>query len=376
MLRLAYIGQEVTANAFFSDAKGHPLTPINPSFYPNYQVLDPEQELVVAGVGTLNDNTGAYDATFTIPETAMLSTDTGSYSLLWNFVDTEKREFTFKELFDVVHPSYDITEAKEQQKLVLPMNSLYMSLPLPKRVMDVKLQIYDKNGGLLFDAIPEQAGLYSEYYIYTTEIPQGTFASGNDYMAVWLMTDSGNTCVFTQVIHCASLWDMEKISNLRMYLDKVAKAVDTYQGYKDSELWFYIQQGNEYINGVKIPTNWTMDMYQTNYLMAGMNYWLLEAAKWCALRAQYLAEGDSTFNFSGQPVSLDVDRSGYIESELGRVQGGLENQLPNIKAQIYKNMKPVGHLNLSWPSIGYRYPYMFQITVAGIPLHRMPSIRI
>lgn len=376
MLRLAYLGQEVTANAFFSDAKGNPLTPINPSYYPNYQVLDPEQELVVAGVGTLNDTTGAYDATFTIPETAMLSTDTGSYTLLWNFVDEEKREYTYKELFDVVHPSYDITEAKEQQKLVLPMNSLAMSLPLPRRVMDVKLQIYDKNGGIVFESIPEQAGLYSEYYIYTTEVPQGIFQKGTDYMAVWLMTDNGSTCVFTQVIHCASLWDMEKISNLRMYLDKVAKAVDTYQGYRDSELWFYIQQGNEYINGVKYPTNWTLEMYQTNYLMAGMNYWLLEAAKWCALRAQYLAEGDSTFNFSGQPVSLDVDRSGYIESELGRVQGGLENQLPNIKAQIYKNMKPIGHLNLSWPSIGYRYPYMFQITIAGIPLHRMPSIRI
>lgn len=376
MERVVYLGQEVTASAFFTDDKCNPVQPVNPSLYPNYKVIDPMQDMVLAGVGTYNENTGAYDATITIPETASLSLDSSKYHIVWNMVDDNKKEYSYVESFDVVHPSYDLTEAKEQQKLVLPITSIEMSLPLPRRVMDVSLKIFDKAGTEVISAIPKQMGLYSEYYIYSTTIPEGIFQSANDYMAVWIMKDSGNTCVFTQVIHCASLWDMGKISDLRMYLDKVSKAVDTYQGYKDSELYFYLQQGSEYINSVKIPTNWTLESYQTMYQLQGMAYWLLEAAKWSALRAQYLAEGDSTFDFSGQPVSLSVDRTGFIESELGRVQGGLENQLPLIKAQVVKNMKPVGHLNLSWPSIGYRYPYMESITVAGIPLHRMPHLRI
>lgn len=376
MERTVYIGQEVTASAFFLDKNNNPLETSNPSLYPCYQVNDPVQDLVVAGVGTYNDKTMAYDATFTIPETAMLSTDIGHYVITWEFLDTKGKEYSYREAFDVVHPTYDLTQAKEQQKLVLPFTSIELSIPLPKRIMDVKLQIYTQDSSVIFSAVPDQKGLYSDYYIYSTTIPEGVFQSNTDYLAIWFMTDSGNTVVFTQVIHCASTWDMQKISDLRMYLDKVAKSVDTYQGYRDSDLYFYLQQGADYINSIKIPTNWTLQSYQTMYQLQGCNYWLLEAAKWAALRAQYLAEGDAAFNFSGQPVTLDVDRTGFIESELGRIKDGLDNQFAQLKNQIVKNMRPVGHMLLTWPSVAWRYPYMHGIEIAGIPLHRFGTLRL
>lgn len=376
MERTVYLGQEVTASAFFLDKYNTPLEPVNPSLYPSYQVLDPEGDIVIAGVGSFNDKTLAYDATFTVPETAMLSTDVGHYSIAWDFLDTSDKEHAFRETFDVVHPTYDLTQAREQQKLVLSLTTIELSIPLPRRVMDVELQIFNQDSTVALKVVPEQKGLYSDYYIYSTTVPEGVFVSGNDYMAVWIMKDSGNTCVFTQVIHCASLWDMQKISDLRMYLDKVAKAIDIYQGYRDSELYFYLQQGVDYINGLKIPTDWTMQSYQTMYQLKGCQYWLLEAAKWAALRAQYLAEGDSSFDFSGQPVSLSSDRSQFIESELGRIKDGLDNHLIAVKNQILKNMRPVGHLNLTWPSTSWRYPYMDGMQVAGIPLHRVPALRI
>lgn len=376
MERTIYPGQETTASAFFVDANNVPLETSNPSIYPCYQILDPVQDLVVAGVGSFNDKTLAYDATFVIPDTAMLSTDVGHYQIAWDFLAKSGKEFSYREAFDVVHPSYDLTQAKELQKLVLPMTSIEMSLPLPRRVMDVQLQIFNQDSSIVFTAVPAQMGMYSDYYIYSTTIPEGVFKSNTDYMAVWFMRDSGNTVVFTQVIHCASLWDMQKISDLRMYLDKVAKSVDTYQGYKDSDLYFYLQQGADYINSIKIPTDWTLQSYQTMYQLQGVHYWLLEAAKWCALRAQYLAEGDSVFDFSGQPVSLSVDRTGFIESELGRIQSGLENQLAQVKTQIVKNMRPAGHLLLSWPSVAWRFPYMHGIEIAGIPLHRYGMLRL
>ncbi len=376
MERTVYLGQEVTASAFFLDKFNAPLETSNPTLYPSYQVLDPMGDLVVAGVGSFNDRTMGYDATFTIPETAMLSTDVGHYSISWDFLATNGKEHAFRETFDVVHPTYDLSQAREQQKLVLAITSIELSIPLPRRVMDVELQVFNPAGVKVLSSIPVQKGLYSEYYIYSTTVPDGTFVSGSDYMAVWVMKDSGNTCVFTQVIRCASLWDMQKISDLRMYLDKVAKAVDIYQGYRDSELYFYLQQGAEYINGLKIPTDWTLQSYQTMYQLKGCQYWLLEAAKWAALRAQYLAEGDSSFDFSGQPVSLSSDRSQFIESELGRIKDGLDNQLVAVKNQILKNMRPIGHLNLSWPSTSWRYPYMDGMQIAGVPLHRVPALRI
>ena len=376
MERTVYLGQEVTASAFFLDKANRPLESSNPSLYPCYQVTDPVQDIVVAGVGTFNDRTLAYDAIFTMPEGAMLSTDAGHYQVSWDFIDTTGKEHSFRETFDVVHPSYDLTQAREQQKLVLPITSIELSIPLPRRVMDVELKLFNQDSTIAFTGTPVQMGLYSDYYIYSLTIPDGVFQSNKDYMAVWVMKDSGNTCVFTQVVHCASLWDMENISNLRMYLDKVAKAVDTYQGYKDSELYFYLQQGLNYINGLKIPTDWTFQSFQTMYQLKGCHYWLLEAAKWVGLRAQYLAEGDSSFDFSGQPVSLTSDRSQFIEAELGRIKDGLDNQFIAVKNQILKNIRPVGFLNLTWPSTTWRYPYLDGMQIAGVPLHRVPTLRI
>lgn len=376
MERTIYLGQEVTASAYFLDASNNPLETSNPSIYPCYQVTDPVQDLVVAGVGTFNDRTLAYDATFTMPDIAMLSTDVGHYQITWDFISTANKEYSYREAFDVVHPTYDLTQAKEQQKLVLPITSIELSIPLPRRVMEVELQLFNQDNTIAFKAIPDQKGLYSDYYIYSNVIPEGVFKSGNDYLAVWVMKDMGSTCVFTQVIHCASLWDMQRISDLRMYLDKVSKSVESYQGYKDSELFFHLQKGAEYINSVKIPSNWNLVSYQTMHQLQPVMYWLLEAAKWSALRAQYLAEGDSSFDFSGQPVSLSVDRSQYIDGELSRIKDGLDNQLAALKNQIMKNMRPVGHLNLQWPSVAWRYPYLWGTQIAGIPLHAVPTLRV
>jgi hypothetical protein len=56
-----------------------------------------------------------------------------------------------------------------------------------------------------------------------------------------------------------------------------------------------------------------------------------EASRYEALRAQYLAEGVSAFDFSGQSVSLTVDRTQYLESEMGRIQAYLDTTLPQVK---------------------------------------------
>jgi hypothetical protein len=374
--RLVYLGQEVTATAFFLDNNKNALQPKNPSIYPLCKIIDPFDDLVSCNVGSFDDKTQGYTSAFTIPEFASLSTDDHPYHVEWELLDSFNKSWFYREAFEVVHPSFDLTSAKEQQKLCLPFTSLQLSIPLPKKVSNVKLEIYDSNNSLIYsNGAPQQLGTYNEYYVYSISIPPSTLQAQKDYLAVWLITD-GDVYSFCQVIHCSSLTEMSWISNLRMYLDKVQKSVDIYQGYKDSELYFYIQMGCDYINSAgKIPTAWTLSQWASLPMIANSQYWLLEAAKWVGLRAQYLAEGDSAFSFSSQPVTLDVDRTGFIESELGRIKDGLDNQMAAWKEATIKNTAPVGHLNVSFPNLTNRW-LLFDLRAVGIPLRLFPSFRV
>jgi hypothetical protein len=52
---------------------------------------------------------------------------------------------------------------------------------------------------------------------------------------------------------------------------------------------------------------------------------------------QYMAEGSLAFDFSGQSVSLNIDRTTYIESMLGRLDTMVENQVKPVKRLLAKN---------------------------------------
>ena len=94
---------------------------------------------------------------------------------------------------------------------------------------------------------------------------------------------------------------------------------------------------------------------------------LLHCAAYSVLSAQYLAEGQAAFDFSGQAVSLNIDRTQYIDSALGRVISYMENQVPNAKRMWIRstggNGLAAGTLgvnigpSLGWSTRGWRSDY-------------------
>lgn len=365
--RIVYLGEEVTATASFFSEDGKPLTPMNTSLYPVYRVLDPQKRLVTAGIGTQSDATGAYEALITMPISAELSADKETYSIEWVFKDTSNQISIYREGFDVAHPSFNITETKEHQKVTLPFVTLNLSMPFPSQPKDVELLIYDSSESTVYSGSPQNTGTYSEYYIYSITVPSGVLTSGTDYMSCWRFNMAGCENAFTQPIYCATLDDMHAASNMRMYLDKVMKDVDLFQGYRDSDLIFHYRQGVELINSIGIYTQWTLTTWNTTLKE---NKWILmEAAKYSALRAQYLAEGDSAFDFSHQSVTLSVDRTQYIESELGRIWDYLQSVVPSFKKSALKYQSNVGHLGLSIPTVGQAWGRINR-TFEGVPLPR------
>jgi len=368
--RTIFLGSTNEATAgFFEDSI--PVQSLNPSIYPAYVVKDSNGDLVTAGVGTFNAITTLFECSFQVPENAELSTDIAKYVISWELLSTTNKEYNITECFDVVSPSYDMSEAKERQKITLSMIPITLSIPLTTAPSTISFTVYDDNDTPIFNSTPTGAGTYTGYYIYDTTVPAGILVSGQQYGSVWRFTISGEESLFYQVLTCIDLYDLSLISSLRMYLDKVAKDVDLYVGYRDSDLYFHLKHGLSYINMITPITEWTTTNIKTsmNIVVGG---WLA-GAQWSALNAQYLAEGDSAFDYSGQPVTLTVDRTQYIESQIGRLKEWLDNDFKAWKTHYIRSQDRFA-LGLSYPSVGGSLIGMDQRKF-GVPLTRKLSFQ-
>jgi hypothetical protein len=120
-----------------------------------------------------------------------------------------------------------------------------------------------------------------------------------------------------------------------MLIDKVQKKIGHVQAYSDSDMYEYMVRGTEYVNAVNPITGWTLVNWPAQY---GMTNFLLMAAAWWGLNAQYLSEGELAFNFSGQTVTLDVDRTGYYSDAMGRLKDYLDTQLQQTKRNMLRRV--------------------------------------
>lgn len=91
--------------------------------------------------------------------------------------------------------------------------------------------------------------------------------------------------------------------------------------YVESDLMNYLYRGLAMFNS--LPSR------ATNFTGTNMQGPLLDSWVTCAsihaLAAQFLAEGSLAFDFSGQTVSLNMDRTPAIEATLGRLEGQLNS---------------------------------------------------
>lgn len=116
---------------------------------------------------------------------------------------------------------------------------------------------------------------------------------------------------------------------------KVNKARQTLFGTADSqfpstEIMKWLRRAGDAFNGsYGVFTSFTF----TNAMGGVREYWLLYAEKF-ALESQYLMEGEKAFNFSGAAISLDVDRTGFLDSAASKIQSVLDNEIKPFKQNL------------------------------------------
>jgi hypothetical protein len=71
----------------------------------------------------------------------------------------------------------------------------------------------------------------------------------------------------------------------------------------------------------------------TNAMGPVREYWLLYAEV-SAINAQYLCEGEKAFQFQGAAITLEVDRTAYLDSMASKLQSIIDAEIPNIKKNL------------------------------------------
>ncbi len=125
---------------------------------------------------------------------------------------------------------------------------------------------------------------------------------------------------------------MMAVMDVRAFIQKAATSLYGTPDmiFPDPTIMLYLRRGCDYFNGAYGQfTNFTM----TNALGPIREFWLVCAEK-IALEAQYGAEGEKAFNFQGQAITLDVDRTSYLDNMIGKLQSQLDNELKTLKVNL------------------------------------------
>jgi hypothetical protein len=143
---------------------------------------------------------------------------------------------------------------------------------------------------------------------------------------------------------------MQATNDMRILINKSNTSILSTQDiiFTVPLLLAYLRRGRDYFN-----IAWGMFTGFTMMNASGgiREYWL-KCSEVIALRAQFLAEGEKVFNFQGQAISLDVDRTQYYDSLANSIQQDLDTNGKAIKQNLIKKGIIGGDGNVDNPQIG------------------------
>lgn len=306
------------------------------SGYPKVAILDDDKSVISSVIATPSATPGVWLATLSVPNFGLDSAK--EYVVKWKAVDRADGKHTFSDSL-TVEPAVD----ERDSEIVVLFGDLAASVLLPTKLDSgdtCKYQIY-KNNEAIYPAVVEvaygspfldnsllantkltidltaipDASLYS--YLLKVDVIRANGASSSYLYNAWVITPQLFKCM-TQL---EAAINKSRINNVIPELR-----------YCSSDLLMCLERGLNYFNLLEKPT------FFTGLNMQGVLYDAhLICSEYWALSAQILAEGSLAFDFSGQSISLNVDRTPALEAALGRLESIIESRFIPLKKELAKN---------------------------------------
>lgn len=216
--------------------------------------------------------------------------------------------------------------------LETPNNATLLQYYSPVPYANLTATIY--KGNSVMNVVTPIEEVVSAGYLYKVTVDTSTYPIALEpYMIGWQGESEGQTYTEFSNLYLVqpTIWqaakDVEAV--IQRAYTVVAGQVDII--FTPEDLLNFLRLGRDKFNSIALPTEFTM----TNALNAVRHLWIT-CSEILALRAQYLAEGMKAFNFSGQAVTLDADRTQYFENLASSLESSLPDDIRAVKQTMAK----------------------------------------
>lgn len=330
-------GNIISVEAEFLDAEGQAIYPSNDTMGPIVSVIDTvDNYVLLETVATTGEREGTWVADLAIPDMGLL--EDKHLKILWVYVGENGINRNSEEL--IVEPTVDhrITDV-----VAIRAEDTEFDVTLPfhfDSVGDTVTFQLSLNNQVIVDGIGAgSAGvsvLSNRSKTCTFRIPLWAASRQLEPMALIVKYRAKGRhsdrlyvykvwAVTPQILIAASL--------VEDYIDKArAQNVIPQLEYTQSDIISYLYRGLALFNqlGPRVTGFTGINMQGT--ILDG---WIT-CACYYALGAQLQAEGQLAFDFTGQVVNLNMDRTPAIEAALGRVENMMQGPVTNMKRLLSK----------------------------------------
>ena len=323
-------GTTLSVKEMFLDDLGIPLVP---NSAPVVSLLDEQKELAYTTYAGQDIIPGKWVSDITVP--LLENKDCLEFSIIWLFESgrhrykstegiiiepsVQERESEAVALFGdinfVINVPFLVSDSNVVTCEFFTNNTLLYSLPHTDNSVTVQLNKFTSN--IMLPLTVPNASVYSSTLLVRYSKDNSMVPETLTYK-VWVVTPS----MLNAASQLENFVNKSRISNVIPELR-----------YAQSDLLLALQKGLEMFNSLG-PALSSFD--GTNMQGYIMESWIICAAI-SLLNMQYMAEGSLAFEFSGQSVSLNIDRTQYIESMLGKLDAMIENQVKPVKKLLARN---------------------------------------
>lgn len=318
---------------FVSDS-GYPLIPQEDT-PPIVSLFNNDQKIVFKTFAAQTTSASEWAAVLSVP--SVLVSDPILYPILWRFVTDDNNTFYVKDSV-LISPS----EKRDSESVVLTSDKTFSAKLTFPASEDLLVYLYhnnelvhtwDNTGFTLNSALP-----YTRYVTLNLEDIEL-----NPSLTPYLLIFQTSSNRFTQRMFLVTPSVIKTSMDLEDYINKARVSnVIPELAYTSSDLLHYLERGLHLFNSYPPQATGFTGMSMTGSLL---DCWLI-CSTYYILSAQLQAENALAFDFSGQSVSLNVDRTQGIESALSRMESMIDSTVKPFKKLLVKSGVSGGDGNL------------------------------
>ncbi len=239
--------------------------------------------------------------------------------------------------FETLRVESESTVPLGTQDLVELQGSIaQLSLITPSVFEHVDVEIYKDNEKITSHRVVKARPVSSGWLYEASFDTKGLPVSLENYTVIWRYSNKLGGAEYQE---SSKLWVINASIQTACgdVLARVSKARTTLYGSPDllypiPTVLLWMRRGMDRFNGAYgLFTNFTM----TNAKGAIREFWLM-FTEYMAIQAQYLAEGEKAFDYTGAAISLNVDRTQYLDSLANSIKSELDNELKPLKENLIR----------------------------------------